>query len=232
MSEESYRENAMMHEYDTLRSELLENKKYVFERPLLIVTAAGVAAVQLSGNPSALLLPFLLIVIMLINLWFTVNRLRSMARIAAYIDIILEGNPGAWIGWERSLRKHRIWTKQHSLEERRAAISKHVKDEAIPDAMMFYGPILLLHGVTVIVALAISFLTLAAKTQLAEIVSFAATLGAAIVFACFWLGPYRSSQMRDLIEIQRATWINALWVSVEMGDAEHAAAHGRADTHR
>ena len=212
-----------------IRSELLENKKYVFERPLLIVTAAGVAAVQLSGNPTALLLPFLLIVIMLINLWFTVNRLRSMARIAAYIDLVLEGNPASWIGWERSLRKHRIWTKQHSLDERRTALSKYATDEAIPDAMMFYGPLLLLHVMTVIAALAISCLTLVAKTQLAETVSFAATLGVAIVFARFWLGPYRSSQMRDLIEIQRATWVNVLEISAEMQDAEHAAARGRAD---
>lgn len=220
MSKHPYREMAIAHEYDTLRGELLQNKKYVFERPLLIVTAAGVAAVQLSGNPLALLLPFLLIVILLINLWFTVNRLRSMARIAAYIDLVLEGNPNAWIGWERSLRKHRIWTKQHSLQERRTALSKYAKDEAIPDALMFYGPLLLLHVVMVIMALSISVLTLAAKSQLAEIVSFAATLGVAIVFACFWLGPYRSSQMRDLIEIQRATWINVLVISAEMEGAE------------
>ncbi len=220
MSKESYREMAMAREYDALRGELLQNKKYVFERPLLIVTAAGVAAVQLSGNPSALLLPFLLIVVMLINLWFTANRLRSMARIAAYIDVVLEGNPDVWIGWERSLRKHRIWTKQHTLEERRTALSRYKKDEAIPDAMMFYGPLLLLHVVTVIVALAISFLTLAAKSQLAEIVSFAATLVVAVVFAYFWLGPYRSRQMRDLIEIQRATWINVLEISAEMKDPD------------
>lgn len=189
MNEESYRETAMMHEYDTLRSELLQNKKYVFERPLLIITAAGVASVQLSGNPSVLLLPFLLICVLLINLWFTVNRLRSMARIAAYIDAVLEGAPNAWIGWENSLRKQRMWTKKHSLEDRRKSLSKHIKEEAIPDAMMFYGPLLLLHVVTVFVALAVACLTLAAKSELPEIASFAATSGAAIVFAFYWLGP-------------------------------------------
>ena len=76
--------------------------------------------------------------------------------------------------------------------------------------MMFYGPLLLLHVVTVFVALAVACLTLAAKSELPEIASFAATSGAAIVFAFYWLGPYRPSQMRGLIEMQRATWINVL----------------------
>jgi hypothetical protein len=94
-------------EYGILRNELLQNKQYVFERPLLIITAAGVAAVQLSDAPSVLLLPVLLIVLLLINLWFTVNRLKSIARIAAYIAVVLESAPKAWIGWEGALRKHR-----------------------------------------------------------------------------------------------------------------------------
>lgn len=69
-------------EYGTLRNELLQNKQYVFERPLLIITAAGVAAIQLSDEPSVLLLPVLLIILLLINLWFTVNRLKSIAQTA------------------------------------------------------------------------------------------------------------------------------------------------------
>ena len=210
MSEETYREMTMTREYDTLRNELLQNKKYVFERPLLIISAGGLAAAQLSGNPAVLVLPSLLIVVMLINLWFTVNRLRSIARIAAYIGVVLEEAPRAWIGWECSLREHRMWMKQHCPKYRRTALSKYKRDDAIPDAMMFYGPLLLLHVITVILALAISYLTLAARTQLPEIVSSVVTSGVAIIFAYFGLGPYRPAKMRDLIEVQRATWINVL----------------------
>ncbi len=210
MCEESYRQTAMMHEHDALRSELLQNRKYVFERPLLIITAAAVAAGQLSGKPSVLFLPFLLIVVLIINLWFTVNRLKSTARIAAYIDAVLEGAPYAWIGWEKSLREHRMWMKKHGLEDRRKLLSKHTEKDAVPDAMTYYRPLLLLHVVTVVVALAASLLALGTLTQIPQLVSFAATLGAAIVLACCCLGPYRPSRMRDLIEIQRATWISVL----------------------
>jgi hypothetical protein len=55
-------------EYSTLRTEMLQSKQYVFERPLLIITAAGVASMQLSQQPSIALLPILLVLILLINL--------------------------------------------------------------------------------------------------------------------------------------------------------------------
>ena len=77
-------------EYSSLREEMLQNKGYVFERPLLIITAAGIASIQLSGKPSVVLLPFLLVIILSINLWFTINRLESTARIASYISVALE----------------------------------------------------------------------------------------------------------------------------------------------
>lgn len=220
MTGEQNKKEIIVHEYDTLRSELLQNKRYVFERPLLIITVAGVAAVQLSGDPSALLLPFLLIIIMLINLWFTVNRLRSIARIAAYIDVVLESNPNTWFGWENSLRKHRIWTKNHSMKERRSIIKENTNEKAIPDAMMFYGPLLHLHAATVMIALAISSLTIFQEPDPTEIASFIVTLVSAVVFTYFWLGPYKSSKMRDLIEIQRATWIAVLDIHMENEDAE------------
>ena len=197
-------------EHNTLRAELLQNKQYVFERPLLIVTAAGVAAVQLSGNPSVLLLPLLLIVLLLINLWFTVNRLKSIARISAYIEIILERAQHKWIGWENSLRSHRMWTKRHNKQEQNEALSKHIKQDAIPDAMMFYGPLYLLHVVTVIVALAVSWLSLVSSSGYPTIVSFVLTLFAAILFIGYCLGPYHPKKMRDLIEVQRAIWIVSL----------------------
>ena len=44
-------------EYETLRHELNENKKYVFERPLLIITAALVLFQYISKSPFIMLLP-------------------------------------------------------------------------------------------------------------------------------------------------------------------------------
>ena len=199
-------------EYNTLRSELLQNKQYVFERPLLIITAAGVAAVQLSSKPSVLLLPFLLIIVLLINLWFTVNRLRSIARIAAYIAVVFESTPHAWIGWENALREHRMWTKRHDPKDQRELLAKHIKSEAIPDAMMFYCPLFLLHVATVLVALSVSALTLAETQSALQIGSFCITLVATCVFAVYCIGPYKPSKMRDLIEVQRAIWIEALGI--------------------
>ncbi len=227
-------------EYNTLRKELLQNKQYVFERPLLIITAAGVAAVQLSGSPSLVLLPPLIIMIMLINLWFTVNRLMSIARIAAYVAVVLESAPHIWIGWENSLRIHRIWMNRHSRKRQKykqshdlarqhmkegkirqeGPLSKHIKSEAIPDTMMFYGPLFLLHAATVVVVLSVSGISVTITQGWAEIASFAATFIAALVFTSFSAGPYRPGKMRGLIEIQRAVWIKALKPDIKSGTTE------------
>lgn len=208
-------------EYNTLRSELLQNKQYVFERPLLIITAAGVAAVQLSDKPSVLLLPLLLIIVLLINLWFTVNRLKSMARIAAYTAVILESATHAWIGWENALRKHRIWTKVNNSAKQKDLINKHYEPEAIPDAMMFYGPLLLLHVATVIICFSVSAITLFKKPEALQIGSFLATLAVTCVFATYCIGPYKPSKMRDLIEVQRAIWIEIFILDKKFDKTEH-----------
>jgi hypothetical protein len=205
-------------EYETLRNELLQNKQYVFERPLIIITAAGVAAVQLSDKPSVLLLPILLITLLLINLWFTVNRLKSIARIAAYISVVLESAPKTWIGWESALREHRIWIKSHNPEEQEKILANHIKSEAIPDAMMFYGPLFLLHVVTVLIAFAVSAISLAEGQGVTQIGSFIVTFVATGVFSGYCIGPYHPKKMRDLIEVQRAIWIEALKIDVKVGN--------------
>ncbi|MBM3126573.1 MAG: hypothetical protein FJZ87_16135 [Chloroflexi bacterium] len=198
-------------EYTTLRSELLQNKQYVFERPLLIITAAGVASVQLSREPVVVLLPILLVFILLINLWFTVNRLRSMARIAAYIEVVLESDDGKrWIGWEKSLRMHRIWMKLHSQEERKTMLKPYIEQAAIPDAMMFYPPIFWLHGVMVILAVAVALITGMKSPEISQVIASWATLLVGLVFGGYCIGPYRPGKMTNLIEVQRAIWIVVL----------------------
>ena len=198
-------------EYTTLRNELLQNKQYVFERPLLIITAAGVASFQFSKQPSFMLLPILLIVVLLVNLWFTVNRLMSIARIAGYIDVVLESvKDDKWIGWEKSLRKHRIWMKSHDPIERARALKPYIEQKAIPDAMMFYPPIFWLHVIMVILAVAVSIITAIGAPDIYQVVAVSATLLIALVFAGYSMGPYRPAKMRDLIEVQRAIWIVVL----------------------
>jgi len=203
-------------EYGTLRNELLQNKQYVFERPLLIITAAGVAAVQLSDEPSVLLLPVLLIILLLINLWFTVNRLKSIARIAAYIAVVLESAPQAWIGWESALRKHRIWIKRHDSEKRKKILAGHIENEAIPDAMMFYGPLFLLHVATVLIAFAVSAIALAEAQSATQIGSFIVAFVVTGVFSGYCIGPYHPNKMKDLIEVQRVIWIEVLRIKTKI----------------
>ena len=198
-------------EYTTLRDELLQNKQYVFERPLLIIAAVGVASVQLSGQPSVVLLPLLLVTILLVNLWFTVNRLRSIARIAAYIEVVLESVPATrWIGWEKSLRIHRKWTKIHSPEERAEILKQYIELSAIPDAMMFYPPIYWFHVAMVALALAVSVLSVIDSPDILQIIVFSVTLLVGCGFLGYCIGPYRPAKMRDLIEVQRAIWIVVL----------------------
>lgn len=198
-------------EYATLRSELLQNKQYVFERPLLIITAAGVASVELPDKPAVVLLPISLVVVLLINLWFTVNRLRSIARIAAYVEVVLESVASTrWIGWEKSLRIHRKWMKTHSPEERKELLNPHIEPSAIPDAMTFYPLIFWLHAATVVLAVAVSGLSVMESPDIIQVVAFSTTLLVSLVFAGLCVGPYRPDKMRDLIEVQRAIWIVAL----------------------
>ncbi|MBI9050895.1 MAG: hypothetical protein JEZ00_15850 [Anaerolineaceae bacterium] len=195
-------------EYDSLRSESMQNKQYVFERPLLIITAFGIAVVQFNNDTAVSLLPCLLIIVLLMNLWFTVNRMKSLARIVAYISVFLEPKSEMkWIGWENSLRVYRIWGKKYSKKEKEDNLSKLIDESAIPDAMTFYAPLFWLHVVMMLIALIVSALLTFSIPDLIHIIPFGITLVASIIFAIFCMGPYHPKKMRDLIEVQRATWI-------------------------
>ena len=63
-------------EYQSLRQELLDSKKYVFERPLAIAALAA-AGIQYYGKPLHIVLPLAVALLTLFNFWFTVNRLLS-----------------------------------------------------------------------------------------------------------------------------------------------------------
>jgi len=105
---EDHEEGAEMcrkEEYVCLRQEMENNRKYIFERPIAIV---GATLLWIKPGDAALLslgLDFGAAV-MLFNLWFTANRIRSNARIVGYLAAFHEGRGGE-VGWERYLARYR-----------------------------------------------------------------------------------------------------------------------------
>lgn len=197
-------------EYESLRSELLENKRYVFERPLAVMAVAGIAGLQLKANPYVVAILSFLIWVLLVNLWFTVNRLRSNARIIAYLNLAMEPhNTIEWIGWESSLRLHRRWMKiyEHKDKERDAEIRKFMDKEASPDSMVFYPVMLGLHFVPVLFSVAASLLLLRGNNGPVSMMLCVVTILSALVFVGFVVGPWNPTKMTGLIEQHRATWL-------------------------
>lgn len=225
----SYRKSILISEYESLREEMLQNKRYVFERPLLIITAAGIASIQLSGSRSVSILPLLVVVILLINLWFTVNRLRSTAVIIAYIEVILENKNFEWIGWESSLRLWRIWVKQQTQNVSNGSedkdddfstikkkVMKYMDVSAIPDAMMFYPPIYWFHLVMALVSVLVSGIMVIVPSCTTNnnwsvdninLLVFLMTFSFGIYFVFNCIGPLNPSNMNDLVEISRGIWL-------------------------
>jgi len=198
-------------EYESLREELLQNKQYVFERPLVIIAAAGVAAIQLPEGASVLALPPLLISVLSVNLWFTVNRIRSNARIVGYIAAALEpANEYSWLGWENAVRLHRKWTKARTPARRASDIKPYQDPEAMPDAMTFYPMVLFLHIVPVVFAVIASGFALGNQCSMTGIAMFVLTIATCGVFAWLALRPFHPDRMIYLIEEQRAIWLAVL----------------------
>jgi hypothetical protein len=94
-------------EYKFLRTELEINKKFVFERPLLII-GTGMAILGTLYNVNAIFLaPIPFLAILYYNLSFTNNRLKSSSRIIAYIQLVHEEEQLITPGWESALKIYR-----------------------------------------------------------------------------------------------------------------------------
>jgi hypothetical protein len=192
-------------EYRTLREELTVSRKYVFERPLLIIAIVAAGSRIVETEYIALLL-VVVVAFLLFNFWFTLNRLMSCSRISAYIQLELEERShGRWIGWETCLREYRRWLKRKGVQAG-AIIADSMDEEAAPDALMYYPPIFMLH-------IALMALTVAAAALLAfrqqgrlPIVCAVFTVGIGVWFAK-QLYRSRPGRMRSLIERNRAIWI-------------------------
>ena len=103
-------------EYESLRNELNENRRYVFERPLIIFTAACIFFDYVSKTEYAMLFPCLIILLLLFNLHFTANRLFSNARIIAYVRLFIEKKHPKHFGWETFLEAYRFKGEKKGLK--------------------------------------------------------------------------------------------------------------------
>jgi hypothetical protein len=103
-------------EYESLRNELNENRKYVFERPLLIFSVACIFFDYVSKTDYVMLFPCLIILLLLFNLHFTANRLNSSARIIAYIRLFIEKNQPSNYQWETFLNAYRLKGENKGLK--------------------------------------------------------------------------------------------------------------------
>lgn len=141
-------------EHKMLTTELRENKKYIFERPLITVGAIlAIANFADKQDPIVLsFLPPICIALLYFNLWFTVNRLRSGSRIIAYIHLVLEKNIlKNWTGWESLLseaRKRKDQIKEGMLSQKWDHYTQN----------NFYSPIYWFHVIIVVLAFLASIL--------------------------------------------------------------------------
>lgn len=197
----------MTHEYDTLRNELLEAKRHVFERPLVIAALAA-AGLQFFDKPFALVLPSVVALLTIFNFWFTLNRVQSANRIVAYIQLVLE--PSAklqWIGWESSLREYRRWLKANA--DARPFIDAQLDHTAIPDALMYYPALYYFHFTLMISALLASGGLLIQVPNWWRFVFFLPTLlvaGRSLKYFTRWT----PNRLKASIERNRVIWQNVL----------------------
>lgn len=193
-------------EYATLREELLQAKRYVFERPLVIV-ALGIGFLTTLEMKYAGALALVLASLIVFNFWFTVNRLMSAARIVAYIQLALEEFAAdKWIGWESSLRYYRKWLKRDSSLAN-ILVDKEMDKDAIPDAMLHYPPIYQLH-IAIMAACGLAAIILAVLSP--------STVNSISITGVFCLNcifirdcrKYRPAFISTLIERNRVIWIH------------------------
>jgi hypothetical protein len=188
-------------EYDVLRTELADGKKYVFERPLLIFTFG--AALFKFESSSVAYWPAIINGLLLFNFWFTINRLESMSRIIAYIQLILEDQRTDWHGWETSLRFYRKWIKEKELR----VDEIDIKYPGIFDNLGFYPKIYYLHivmSVIVMGAMVSLFYTdkeITCFTYVFGLITFLFLIG--ILFYAISKSP---KNLQKRIEQQRIVW--------------------------
>lgn len=197
-------------EYKFLRQEHENNRKYVFERPIIIIGATFASAIAVKNNSLLLLLPVPFLCLLYFNIWFTHNRMNSSSRIVAYIQLFHESNSQyKWIGWENAVRLYRKWI--YNIEK---------GDETIPtcdtnqfDSMAFYTPIFFLHLITGVFTTVILIISSNSFKNIFKGIEISTSeliiiFSNAIVLTLFMLLfiSFRPKTIRNQIEFKRAVW--------------------------
>lgn len=187
-------------EYETLRNELLQSKQYVFERPILIITGS-IAFIQFIDKQYAIYFPLIIIGLLSFNLWFTVNRMISMARIIAYIQLVLENKECKWFGWETSLRNYRKWLhlNQKSVDQIK------IEDEAVYDNLGYYPTIFYMHIIVTILVFLILVIFSINHFESQNISLSLLTLGLLVLFIVYAIKK-RPNKIKPQIEKNRQIW--------------------------
>lgn len=197
-----------------LRGELETNKKFVFERALLIA-AAGFGATLFPDEAKGIgLLGFPIIGALAFNFWISTNRLLSSSRILAYYQLFHESVEGFnWIGWENSLRLYRIWRKHEKFENERCQAETEFEKTSEYDHLSFYRPILALNIATAfLIAGLMSFriwsegplYTPVGPVSVSVMCSF--NLATAVVFSVWAPLTFRPKRLENAVEKELVRW--------------------------
>ena len=205
--------NIKSEEYKFLRQEHENNRKFIFERPLLIVGATFASAITISDRNLLVLLPIAYLALLYFNLWFTHNRVESSARIVSYLQIVHEGNSQIdWIGWENSLRLYRQWIYRATRDTKMNPKSDIHQFESTA----YYGPIFYFHIfvgaiLTSIIVVYPGLLYRFAKGELNsfELLCLLLSILALFLFLIASI-PHRPSIVRHQIELKRRIWQEVL----------------------
>jgi hypothetical protein len=213
----------MHEEHRQLRQELNVNRRFVFERPIVI---AGVGLAGYAGLADKLdlrLLPVPILAVLLFNLWFTYNRLLSNARIISYIQLIHDPKDSksdrkdskSWVGWETALHSYRTWFANHCKTWSKALKTwRKAQKEISPqrDSMGFYTPIFRFHlsiGTIFCVFVVSSRLWAADRNTFDTLVIVADTI-ALLIYGGVAFFSLRPSRVRSSIEVCRCIWEKVL----------------------
>lgn len=120
----------MQKEYETIRTEMRENKTFIFERAVIAVIGIF-ALLNYTAEPISFILPTVAIIIIMYLMLFISNRFKSSAHMAAFILQFHEGElKNKWFGWEQYLDKFRKFgTEVDSKVENAININCKINEE-------------------------------------------------------------------------------------------------------
>ena len=204
------RYSAMAAEAQFLREELVANKKFVFERPLVIVGALFLADRVVAVGSLTIVLGVLALTY---NLWFTANRLRSNARIIAYLQLVHESAvPGRWVGWETALRLYRFYRSEQRPSRTEAWAPDPSASEA--DSLRFYGGMFTLHVIVIAVFWILLVSRLGVLQPIVDVLDADATRIATAVLLLVIAGgvllQLRPGSERTRSKIERQHWLGVI----------------------